>query len=357
MSVVPDPDLLIVGQGLAGSLLSMALIDAGLSVLVVDQYREDSASRVAAGLLNPVTGRKLVRLLQADAFVPVAEQRYQSLEARLATRFFYPRPMIRLFVDEQQREQWRRRCDDPAYNPYLCPLTEDTQWPLSQPHGSGEQRHTGFIDTGVFLDAVRAWLKDRGMLLETAFDWEGLQVEPGGVNWRGHRAARVISCEGDGTRDNPWFRWLDLRSVKGQILTLALESALPEVIFNRGKWLLPLPDGRRARFGATYERGVRDTAVTGDARARLDASLDAWWPDGPPVTVIDQQAGIRPGTPDRMPVAGLHPEQPTVGLFNGFGSKGVVMMPYFAERFARHLLGDEPLPGNVDLLRYWPGGG
>jgi glycine/D-amino acid oxidase-like deaminating enzyme len=139
--------------------------------------------------------------------------------------------------------------------------------------------------------------------------------------------------------------------VKGQILDLRFEQALPERILNRGVWLLPL-DRHRARFGATYERGERDTATTPEARAGLLERLAAAGiRDG--YEVLAQRAGVRPGTVDRMPVVGLHPRQPALGMFNGFGSKGVIMMPFFARAFADCLCEGRPLPAAVDLQRFW----
>ncbi|HBA65740.1 MAG TPA: FAD-dependent oxidoreductase, partial [Methylococcaceae bacterium] len=55
-----DIDFLIVGQGLAGSLLAFELIQRNAQVMVVDDGREN-ASEVAAGLINPVTGIRLVK--------------------------------------------------------------------------------------------------------------------------------------------------------------------------------------------------------------------------------------------------------------------------------------------------------
>ncbi|MBS1662348.1 MAG: FAD-dependent monooxygenase, partial [Bacteroidetes bacterium] len=53
-------DVLIIGQGICGTFLAHELERAGLSYLLIDEVRPFSASRVAAGLINPVTGRRLV---------------------------------------------------------------------------------------------------------------------------------------------------------------------------------------------------------------------------------------------------------------------------------------------------------
>jgi glycine/D-amino acid oxidase-like deaminating enzyme len=53
-------DYLIIGQGLAGSLLSWELLQHGCSIHLIDNQQEN-ASQIAAGLINPVTGMRLVK--------------------------------------------------------------------------------------------------------------------------------------------------------------------------------------------------------------------------------------------------------------------------------------------------------
>jgi len=54
-------DVLIIGQGICGTFLSWWLEQKGLSFIVIDEERPYTASRAAAGLINPVTGRRIVK--------------------------------------------------------------------------------------------------------------------------------------------------------------------------------------------------------------------------------------------------------------------------------------------------------
>src|SRR5690606_14851299 len=65
-----EVDFLLVGQGIAGTLLSYRLIKNGKRVHVIDQPEKNTCSRVAAGLFNPVTGRNLVKTWHADQIFP-----------------------------------------------------------------------------------------------------------------------------------------------------------------------------------------------------------------------------------------------------------------------------------------------
>ena len=71
------------------------------------------------------------------------------------------------------------------------------------------------------------------------------------------------------------------------------------------------------------------------------------------VKVIDHQTGFRPTTHDRKPVLGFHPEYPQLGVFNGFGSRGVLLIPYFAQHIQAHIELQSNLNNEVNLMRYW----
>ena len=93
---------LIVGQGLAGSILAIYLIKAGEKVLVIDNGHQESASRVAAGLMDYISGQRLTKSWNSDILIPFAKQFYQDLEHELNDRFFYERPCLRYFSSEDQ---------------------------------------------------------------------------------------------------------------------------------------------------------------------------------------------------------------------------------------------------------------
>ncbi len=69
-----ETEVLIVGQGLAGTWLSYWLYKAGISFKVIDQPNPDGASFRAAGLINPVTGRRMVTTWMIDELMPFAHE-------------------------------------------------------------------------------------------------------------------------------------------------------------------------------------------------------------------------------------------------------------------------------------------
>ena len=70
-----------------------------------------------------------------------------------------------------------------------------------------------------------------------------------------------------------------------------------------------------------------------------------------PFEVIDHTAAVRPVMEDQRPVVGLHHEFPQLGVLNGFGSKGSLLAPYFAEQLATCLTCGSDIEPEVDVWR------
>jgi glycine/D-amino acid oxidase-like deaminating enzyme len=68
--------------------------------------------------------------------------------------------------------------------------------------------------------------------------------------------------------------------------------------------------------------------------------------------LVKQKTGIRPATQDRRPFVGFHPSL-EAGIFNGFGSKGVSLMPYFAKQWTDEILGRSSVHSEVSIRRFY----
>ncbi len=329
-------DFLIIGQGLAGSLLAWRLLRGGASVMVLDDANPAAASRVAAGLINPVSGRRLVLADDAEALLNEAHTLYGELESLLDTTLLHPLPMRRLFRDEAQREQWRRRTEDADYRPFLGP-EHDHAPGIHTPFGYAEQRRCARLDTRALLDGLRGEFQRRGSLREGRFDYDRLKINDDALEYDDIKAKMAVFCEGWRAVNNPWFAQLPLQPAQGSILTLALEDGPAEVALNAGQWLIPLGGGHW-RLGASYRwEGIDERPSEGERELLLER-LGRLLSPPPKYRVVEEQAGVRPGTRDKAPLLRLHPEYPALALFNGFGSHGSLLIPHHSARFAERLL-------------------
>jgi glycine oxidase len=103
--IEPDRwDAIIVGQGLAGTTLAWRLREAGQRVLLVDACEAVTSSKIAAGLMTPITGQRLVLTANCDALMAEARAFYAGVEQLTGSKFFHERTAVRLF---QRLSGWR----------------------------------------------------------------------------------------------------------------------------------------------------------------------------------------------------------------------------------------------------------
>lgn len=342
-------DYLIIGKGLAGSLLTWKLLQAGASVIVLGSERIPSASRAAAGLINPVTGQRLVLQAEAGTLLASAMQCYKELTEHFNQTFFHPLPMLRILQSEREVMALQKREQDEAYQPYLGSLIHDDE--LQAPLGLVTQFHTGYLDTNALLDALHTYFREKRLLIQAEFDHDDLQTNAKGVVWEGIQARQVVFCEGWRAMHNPWFSYLPFQPAKGEILTLHSKDELPEMILNKGRWLIPLGNGR-CRVGASYDRDHLNEDATSESALELQTIPAQLLKHAPHCLLEQHRAGVRPNTLDKQPFIGLHPEHPQYAIFNGFGSKGSMMIPFYADIMCRHLQKQDPLPAEADIRRY-----
>jgi glycine/D-amino acid oxidase-like deaminating enzyme len=346
-------DTLIVGQGLAGSVLAWHLAAAGERVCVIDDGHRSPSSIVAAGLINPLAGMRFSLRPETLPCLAAAEHWYTALGRRFGQTFLHPLPMVRPFRSPEQQRFHRRRAQDPESRSLLGPAFEADACPeaVATPHGGFLQRRTGYVDLPLLLASLRGWLATTGSLVESTFAPAELDISAEGIVLDTLCAGRLVLCQGAALRDDPWFGGLPLAPDKGEILDIALDDWQPRHIVNAAHWIVPTVGGL-LRLGATHDHAATDNRTTPQGRAELLAGLAALRPGGAAPRVLAQRAGVRPGTVDRQPLIGHHDEHPVLWVFNGFGARGALLVPWYAARLAAHLHQGEPLPAEADIRRF-----
>ncbi len=348
-----DVDFLIVGQGLAGSVLAWELMQQQQTVRIVDPAGS-SASRVAAGLVNPVTGKRLVKTSGIDIFLPLAKQTYRQLEQDFGQSFFFERSLLRLFQSEDERAIWARRKADVDYQPYLGEqfLAGQGDQGFRDALGGFRQKQCAYLDTVALLDAFKKFFRQQGVLIKDTLPLTLINPEVFPLHWQGLGCHHVIFCEGWRGMHNPWFSWLPFQPAKGDILTLHTDRPLGNKIISKKHWLIPLAEGR-FRFGSTYQWSPVDEVVYESVAEQLLNGLEQLFERPMNWQCLQQQSGIRPGSKDRSPFLGVHPQFPALAIFNGFGAKGVSLIPWYAKQFVDCLLKNRPVPVEGDICRYY----
>ncbi len=350
-------DFIIVGQGIAGSMLALELLERGKRVLIIDDAHASAACLVAAGVLNPITGKRLVKSWRSDVALPFAKNRYLELEKKLGRKFFRERKILQLCKSTEEAELWQKRKGESGYAEFLGEKMEAGAWKecgLNDNFGSFFINSAAWVEPPAAMAAFTEHFKTLGILREEKFDFSRLKISENpteGVIYGDVFASAIIFCEGWRMLENPYFKWLPLRPAKGEILALKVSGETPEHIMHREKWVMKFSD-EEIRIGSTWDRENFDNIPTRAAEAELLSCLPKVIGARADVETLTRAAGVRPCTLTTRPFLGAHPEFENAHVFNGFGSKGFALSPYFAEHFASHLIGRTPLDAEADCRRH-----
>lgn len=336
---------------MAGTSLASALATHQASFALVDAPLPGAASLVASGMWNPLTFRLLLKSWRVDDLLPVAMEFYAQAEQLLGMPLQQPLEILRIFPDAAARTRWDERMQQLEFQSYLSdkqlPGSPHPQLDIKADHGLVQQ--AGWLNLPAYLTGMRAHFAAAGQLVEQAFALDQVQFEAEGAVWGDFRAQRIVLCRGQFERHDRWFSWLPAKPAQGDVLTLHIPDLKLDQIYNAGFFILPL-GGDNYRLGATYEWEQLSTAPTAAGRAELLGKFEAAYQG--PYEVLNHQAGIRPTVADRRPLLGAHPAQARLAIFNGLGTKGVMIAPYFALQMANWLLGKGPIEDEVHVKRF-----
>ncbi len=333
-------EFLIIGQGLAGTALAWELLERGRDVLVTDAEEPVTSSKIAAGLITPITGQRLALSWRVEEMLAAARPFYERIASTLGRPFYHPRVIRRIFRHADEAALWEKRRHEPARHPFI----HRAHVPEAGPFG-GVELHGAHLECADYLAASRRHFQALGCYEARSWDPREAADFPAGT---------VVFCQGYAAARNPLFAWLEWRAAKGEILTVqapappAAEEADARRLLSAGQWLVPA-SLELARTGSTYDWHQLDTQPTEAARQQLEAGLAALSPR--PWRTLAHHAAVRPILRESQAVIGRHPVQERLAFFNGLGSKGSLHAPFFAHQLAAHLIDGEPLEEGSDLRR------
>ncbi len=342
-------EFLIVGQGISGTFLSWYLNKQKRSFVIIDNNSAAAASRVAAGIINPVTGRRIVQTWMIDKLLPFAYEAYQQLSADLQIETITQKNIIDFFPSAQMLHAFTERIqEDPKY----------LQTPSSANHfdpffkydfGYGIISPTYAINLAGIIPAWKEKLLSQKQFIEEDFHTDELVINSNYISYRNIKAEKIIFCDGAQGSANPWFNQLPFAANKGQAIIIYNTDIPQQNIFKKGMTIVPLKD-HFFWVGSSYEWEFNDIHPSKAFLDHATGQLKNWIKSS--FSIEAHFASLRPATLERRPFVGMHPQYPQIGIFNGMGTKGCSLSPYFAYQFVNYLIDKEPILPEADVNRF-----
>ncbi len=325
---------LIIGQGIAGTMLAWSLRRRGCSVFIADGNLAGGSSMVAAGIINPVTGKRFVKSWRFDEFFSIAKDIYQQIELEFGISIWEDRPTLRLLGTPEEANDWAIRCVQPEYADHLGETEDAGAWGAFLKPGFrfGLIRKSARVKFPLLIDTFREKALQEGIFFEKSIDYQ--EVENLLLEYD-----RVVFCEGWRAEANPFFPESQFRVSKGEALIIRFREQIDRPTINRTptemikKTMLLVPMGHGTFWvGSTYRWHFEDTLPGAEGREYILGYLHEMFEA--PFEIVEHVSGIRPTMIDRRPVVGQSKLNHKVFIFNGLGTKGALLAPYFAEQLA-----------------------
>ena len=343
-------EYLIVGQGISGSWLTYYLEKEKRSFLVIDKYDKFSSSAIAAGVINPVTGRRHVNTWMAEEIMPFVSRVYKELGLLLGIEAISQKNLLDFFPNPQMLESFQRRIEENSV--YLHNCTEKNEFAefFHYDFGCGEISPVYTVHLDTLLPAWRKQLLNNQQLVEETFNYSLLDINQHKIKYKDIEADKIIFCDGVASASNPWFRQLPFAPNKGELLIVEIPGLPPHHIYKKGMMLVPLSTPGLFWAGSDYKWEFNDPDPTPSFRNKMEKLLKSWLKI--PFKVVDHLAGIRPATLERRPFVGSHPQFPSIAILNGMGTKGCSLAPYFARQLTNHFINGTAIDSEADVCRY-----
>lgn len=351
-------EVLIVGCGVAGAAVALELASRGVPVTVLDRDQPGTgATGASAGMLcpqyeTPDPGPAFRFGVESRALWPAFARRVEVLAGwplglradgmLVANRTPQEEEQARGMLDWQRQAGLGGEILSPAearkIHPHLHPDVPSWCW----------LPHEGQVDAQRLAVALADAVRGSGARLLVTREATSLWVE--GERVRGVHladgsaleAASVVVAAGAWApliRDLPSL--LPVRPVRGQILRLRppSPSPWPLVADHQGCYLVPRENGTLL-VGSTMEEVGYDEGVTDEGRARLAEGAASLLPPLEQARLVERWAGLRPMTPDTLPILGPDPRLRGLHYATGFGRNGILFAPLAARAVADLLLKD-----------------
>ena len=329
-------DAIVVGGGIIGVSLALALRRRGLHVLVVERGEPGrESSHAAAGMLADCLGETPAPL---HPFATASARMYPEFVAELRDESG---------IDPDLREQGTLLLGAPgevenaaAERLTSAQLTQCEPF-LAADNLAAARLHERSVDPRALMAAAIKAAKHRGVDFASGAEVTGViransHIEGVTTSKTTYHAATVVNCAG------AWAGQISphhfpTRPVKGQMLSVVGQSVLKHVVRSPEVYLVPRSDGR-ILIGATVEDAGFNKRTDSETIHRLHQAALRLLPRLAEARILEDWAGLRPGTPDDLPILGA---TSTPGYFvaTGHYRNGILLAPVTAEAMTQVITG------------------
>ncbi len=333
-------DFLIIGRGLAGAILSLRLIERGMTHDIIDEPTLSASSKVAAGVINPIVLKRLKMVHGAPGFIQSAHAFYTDWEARTDCKFYNEIPIAHIFQSVGELNNWYEKQANESFSTFLGEVHKIQNEKVPAPLGLGMMKNTAWLDTESFLNMQAEQLTGPNELVQAQFT-------PNKLEQLQAQYHHIVICTGHLMRKF-FIGFEDIFTpTRGEVMIIETDDLQDDYILHGPVFILPLGNNR-FKVGATYRWDNLKDETSPEGLRRLQEDLGKIFTGS--YEIVDHQAGVRPNIKDRKPLLGHL--QDNLYSFNGLGSRGALMAPLLANQLLDYILERKTIDPAYDLARF-----
>jgi len=350
--VIVNQDVLIIGGGVVGAACARAMAQAGRTVRLIERgTRGGEGWPASAGLLAPQVEARAddplldLGLAGREYWVEEAEVLRESVGVDVGLN---PCGILQLANGELPAEDLRSKVAWQRQQGHLCDWLDTTEvherWPwVGSSDGALWAPRDGSLDPVRLVEALRKDLVRLGVQIVaddiTTLVREGDRVI-GAAGRERYRAEHVVIAAGAWSgRIANLPRPISVEPVRGQMVAFPWPKGVePGIVFGRGGYLLAR--GAEALCGSTQEHAGFSHDTTPEGLLCLTERAAALCPSLAGVARARAWAGLRPGTPDGLPIIGREPSVEGLWYATGHGRSGILLAGVSARILSRQIAGE-----------------
>lgn len=353
-----DFDYAIIGGGLAGSVLYNSFKKLNVSVLFIDNSPEISSSLVAAGIYNPIVFKRLTKSWNIDYLLEDLNDFYDNFENQNQIKIHFKSNIFKIIANKEEKDFWIKKSNEQDLSVYLnSSIIDKFDEILHLNSGLGQIYNSGYVDVYNFIQQSKKNAILNNEYYNDYFEFKSLVIQDDNkFTYKNYSFKNIIFSEGYQAQNNPYFDKIKFKLTKGELLIIDIIdfddiekiNEIKNYILNKNLFLLPFFDSTLNKIlfkvGATYEWEDLEETITEKGKKEILDKLEKIFKFK--YKVIDHKVGIRPTVIDRRPVIGHHHKYNNMYVFNGLGTKGVMIAPFLANLFINTYLTNSE---NTDL--------
>ena len=340
-------DFIIIGQGIAGTILAFELLKRNKTVQVFDKFQENSSSRIALGIYNPLVLKWFTRSWQANNQLKALNAFCEDFEKDFNVKINHKKHIYKFLDSNYSINNWNEKQSSPNRKPFM---SEELKYLDGIKNPFGVVLQSGWVDTKLMLDSFRFFLKKNNFLNEGDFFYDKINVKKDFIEYENFVSKYMVFCEGASVVNNPYFNNLGFKMTKGEIIHFKSPDLKLSEIIHSGIITIPILNDLYYA-GATFNWDAKNLICSEEAKNEILEKIKKLKNFN--YQLIDQKVAIRPSVKDRRAIIGNHKRHKNLYLMNGLGSRGMLLSPYLASQLYSNIIENKKINSEIDINRFY----